>query len=128
MKIFEGIVDGRIRDIVHLSSNLYGFVASCGTIDAIHSAHLLLKKHLEKQKPVHIALLDLEKAFDRVPREVVPLRHREVPEELIDWNLDGVYHLCRSTPVFCTFATRLCCRHGCRGRGVKVLVVNVALK
>ncbi|VDO69908.1 unnamed protein product [Heligmosomoides polygyrus] len=71
MKIFERTVDGRIRDIVQLSSNQCGFVAGCGTIDAIHAARLLIEKHREKQKSVHIAFLDLEKAFDRVPREVI---------------------------------------------------------
>ncbi|VDO82785.1 unnamed protein product [Heligmosomoides polygyrus] len=37
MKIFERVVDGRIRDIVQLSSNQCGFVAGCGTVDAIHA-------------------------------------------------------------------------------------------
>ncbi|VDO65224.1 unnamed protein product [Heligmosomoides polygyrus] len=87
MKIFERIVDGRIRDIVQLSSNQCGFVAGCGTVDAIHATRLLIEKHREKQKAVHIAFLDLEKAFDRVPREVIwyALRHHGVPEELIEW-------------------------------------------
>ncbi|VDP20465.1 unnamed protein product [Heligmosomoides polygyrus] len=40
------------------------------TIDAIHVARLLLEKHREKQKPVHIVFLDLEKTFDRLPLEV----------------------------------------------------------
>ncbi|VDO89274.1 unnamed protein product [Heligmosomoides polygyrus] len=68
MKIFEGVVDGRIRDIVQLSSNQCGFVAGCGTI---HAARLLIEEHREKQRPVHIDHLDLEKAFDRVSREVM---------------------------------------------------------
>ncbi|VDP22515.1 unnamed protein product [Heligmosomoides polygyrus] len=85
MKIFERIVDGRIRDIVQFSSNHCGFVAGCGTVDA--TARLLLEKHREKQKPVHIAFLELEKAFDRVPPEVIwyAVRHHGVPEELIEW-------------------------------------------
>ncbi|VDO19488.1 unnamed protein product [Heligmosomoides polygyrus] len=47
----------------------------------------LLEKHREKQKSVHIAFLDLEKAFDRVPREVIwyALRQHNVPKELIEW-------------------------------------------
>ncbi|VDP12812.1 unnamed protein product [Heligmosomoides polygyrus] len=87
MKVFERIVDRRIRDIVQLSNNQCGFVAGCGTVDAIHAVRLLLEKHREKQKPVHFAFLDLEKAFDRFPREVIwyALRRHGVPEELIEW-------------------------------------------
>ncbi|VDP06436.1 unnamed protein product [Heligmosomoides polygyrus] len=46
-----------------------------------------VEKHREKQKPVHIAFLDFEEAFDRVPRELTwhALRLHSVPEELIEW-------------------------------------------
>ncbi|VDO93775.1 unnamed protein product [Heligmosomoides polygyrus] len=71
MKIFERILDRRIHEIVKLSDNQCGFVSGCGTIDAIHAARLLVEKHREKQKPVHIAFLDSEKDFDRVPRELI---------------------------------------------------------
>ncbi|VDP04302.1 unnamed protein product [Heligmosomoides polygyrus] len=66
MKIFERIVDGRIRDVVLLSTNQCGFANGCGTIDAIHALRRLIEKHREKQKSVHLAFLDLEKAFDPV--------------------------------------------------------------
>lgn len=87
MKIFERILDKRIRDVVELSVNQCGFVQNCGTTDAIHSTRLLVEKHREKGKAVHLAFLDLEKAFDRVPHDVIwyALRSRNVPEELIDW-------------------------------------------
>ncbi|VDP15935.1 unnamed protein product [Heligmosomoides polygyrus] len=91
MKIFE-----RIRNIVQLSSNQCGFVAGCGTVNAIHAARLLIEKRREKQKLVHIAFLDLEKIFSR---------------EVTCWNLDGVSHLCWGAPGFCAFPTPLCCRH-----------------
>ncbi|VDP00996.1 unnamed protein product [Heligmosomoides polygyrus] len=87
MKIFERILYRRIREIVKLSDNQCGFVSGCGTIDAIHAARLLVERHRERQKPVHIAFLDLEKAFDRVPREAIwyALRRHNVPKELIEW-------------------------------------------
>ena len=39
----------------------------CGTTDAVHAVRLLMEKHREKRQPLHLAFLDLEKAFDRVP-------------------------------------------------------------
>ncbi|VDO77263.1 unnamed protein product [Heligmosomoides polygyrus] len=85
-KIFERIDDGRIHDIVQLSSSQCGFVAGCGTIDAKHADHFLSEKNREKQNTVHITFLDLEKAFDRVPIDVIwyALRRHLDPEELID--------------------------------------------
>ncbi|EYC24746.1 hypothetical protein Y032_0013g2089 [Ancylostoma ceylanicum] len=74
MKIFERIVDRRIREIVELSSNQCGFVKNCSTTNAIHAARLLVGKHLEKNAPLHVAFLDLEKAFDRVPHDVNGIR------------------------------------------------------
>ncbi|EYC38408.1 hypothetical protein Y032_0718g1795 [Ancylostoma ceylanicum] len=87
MKVFEHILDRRIRDIVSLSTNQCGFVARCGTTDAIHAARLLIGKHRERQKALHIAFPDLEKAFDRMPHELIwyALRRHAVPEELIEW-------------------------------------------
>uniref|UniRef100_A0A183F2B7 Reverse transcriptase domain-containing protein n=1 Tax=Heligmosomoides polygyrus TaxID=6339 RepID=A0A183F2B7_HELPZ len=87
VKIFERVLNKRIPGIIKLSYNQFGFVSGWGTIDAIHAARLLVEKHRERQKPVHLAFIDLEKAFDRVPREVIwyALRQHNVPEELIEW-------------------------------------------
>ncbi|VDP53798.1 unnamed protein product [Heligmosomoides polygyrus] len=62
---------GSAKSLHSVDWEYIGFVAGCGTVDAIHAARLLIEQQREKQKPVHIAFLDLEKAFDHVPREVV---------------------------------------------------------
>ncbi|KAL6728321.1 hypothetical protein Aduo_010102 [Ancylostoma duodenale] len=81
------IIDRRIRDIIRVTTNQCGFVANCGTTDAVHAARLMIEKHREKQKPLHLAFFDLEKALHRVPHEVIwyALRWHGVPEELIEW-------------------------------------------
>ena len=87
MKVYERVIANGIREIARVSINQCGFVPKCGTIDAIHAARLLIERHREKQKPLHIAFLDLEKAFDRVPHKVIwyALRDHGVPEEIINW-------------------------------------------
>ncbi|EYC17011.1 hypothetical protein Y032_0032g2616 [Ancylostoma ceylanicum] len=71
MKIFELILDSRLRAIVSTTANQCGFVKDCGTIDDIHAARLLVERHRQENRSVHLAFLDLEKAFDRVPRELM---------------------------------------------------------
>lgn len=87
MKIFERVLDNRLRNIVQLSINQCGFVKGCGTIDAIFAVRQLMEKFREKRRPLHLAFLDLEKAFDRVPHQMIwyALRDHQVPEIYINW-------------------------------------------
>ncbi|ETN68218.1 hypothetical protein NECAME_05699 [Necator americanus] len=85
MKVFEGVLEARLMRIVSASLNRCGFVKDCSTIDAIHAVRILLEKHREKNRSVHLAFLDLEKAFDRVPHELLwmSMRSHRVPEEYV---------------------------------------------
>ena len=73
-----------------MSPNQCGFVKGVGTTDAIHSARIVMEKYREKQKELHAAFLDLEKAFDIVPHEVIwwALRKHKVPEEYVQDKID----------------------------------------
>ena len=48
----------------------FGFVPGKGTTDAIFIARQLQEKFISVRKPLYFAFIDLEKAFDRVPRKV----------------------------------------------------------
>ena len=49
----------------------FGFMPGRGTTDAIFILCQLQRKHLDKHKPLYFAVVDLEKAFDHVPRKIL---------------------------------------------------------
>ncbi|EYC43100.1 hypothetical protein Y032_0503g2638 [Ancylostoma ceylanicum] len=85
MKIYERLLDMRLREMVEISPDQFGFVPERSTIDAIFIARQLMEKYREKNKPCHLAFLDLEKAYDRLPRTVLweVMRERGIPECMV---------------------------------------------
>lgn len=71
MQLSERIIIQEIRKVVDIDGMQYGFMQGRGIIDRIFLARQLQEKYLGKKKNLYFAFVDLEKAFDRVPRDVV---------------------------------------------------------
>ena len=71
MKVLERVVEELIRQRVEIDEMQCGFMSGRGTTDAIFIVRQLQEKHLAANKPLYMAFVDLEKAFDRVPRDVI---------------------------------------------------------
>ena len=71
MKVLERVVEGFIRQRVVINDMQCGLMQGRGTTDAIFILRQLQEKHLVAGKPFYLAFIDLEKTFDRVPREVI---------------------------------------------------------
>ena len=74
----------RLRERVEpeLGEEQLGFRKGRGTTDGVFSLRQLFEKRLEKQGPTALAFVDLEKAFDTVPRRMAmaTLRWMGAPE------------------------------------------------
>ncbi|KAI8496011.1 hypothetical protein Bbelb_264270 [Branchiostoma belcheri] len=71
MKLLERVLDSAIRNMVNIDDLQFAFVPGKGTTDAIFIVRQLQEKFINAKKPLYFAFVDLEKAFDRVPREVL---------------------------------------------------------
>ena len=69
MKLWEKVIEVRIRKEVTIAEQHLGFMPGRSTTDAIFCLRMLLEKWTEGQNAVHCAFIDLENAYDRVPRE-----------------------------------------------------------
>jgi hypothetical protein len=71
MKLLECVMDPYIRAMVDIDGMQFAFVPGRGTTDAMFTVRQLQEKYIAAKKPLFFAFVDLEKAFDRVPRKVL---------------------------------------------------------
>ncbi|TWW77644.1 hypothetical protein D4764_12G0010340 [Takifugu flavidus] len=72
-KVYSGVLERRVRRIVEpqIQEEKCGFRPGCGTVDQLYSLSRVFEGAWEFAQPVHMCFVDLEKAFDCVPRGVL---------------------------------------------------------
>jgi len=71
MKVVERIFEHRIRQQIEVDDMQLGFMKGKGTTDAIFTVRQMQENFRVNGKKLYFGFVDLEKAFDRVPREVI---------------------------------------------------------
>jgi len=71
IKVVESIFKNRIWQQVNVDDMQFGFMKGKGTSDAIVIVRQMQEKFRAKGKKLYFGFVDFEKAFDRVPREMI---------------------------------------------------------
>jgi len=93
MKVVEKIFSTKFGFRLRLMTMQFGFMKRKGTTDAIFMARQMQGNFRVKGKKLYFGFVDLEKAFDRVPREVINWAMRKLGVE--EWLVSAVMTMYR---------------------------------
>ena len=71
MKLVERVLERRIQTLANLNEMQFGFMPGKGSMNAIFIVRRMQEEYQRKDKKLYMCFVDMEKAFDRVPRKVM---------------------------------------------------------
>jgi hypothetical protein len=85
MKLWEKIIEHHLRRVTNVTENQFGFMLGRSTMETIFLIRQLMERCREQKKDLHIVFIDLEKTYDKVPRNVMwwVLQKRKVSSNYI---------------------------------------------
>ena len=85
MKLWERVIEHRLRGMTRVTMNQFGFMPGRSTIEAIFLIRHVMERYREQKKDLHMVFIDLEKAYDKIPQNVMwwALDRHKVPTKYV---------------------------------------------
>jgi len=77
IKLCEGVIERRLRRGFSISKNQFGFMLGKSTTETIHFIKRFIELYGNRKKNFDMVFIDLEKAYDKVPCEVLSVWKRK---------------------------------------------------
>ena len=85
MKLWERVIEQRLRGMTQISTNQFGLIPGRSTTEAIFLIRQVIERFREQKKDLHLVFIDLEKAYDKITRNVMwwSLNKHKVPSKYV---------------------------------------------
>jgi Reverse transcriptase (RNA-dependent DNA polymerase) len=85
MKLWERVIERRLRKLIIVSKNQFDFMPGRSTMEVIFLIKQLMERHREQKNDLHMIFIDLEKACDKIPRNIMwwTLKRKLVPTKYV---------------------------------------------